>query len=68
VLSELDLERRRGLIQLLSDELAVEQTLITSTEDPQIGTEVAVAQILQARGGRLTRLSQPNLELVEWKA
>jgi len=68
VLSELDLERRRGLIELLSDELAVEQTLITSTEDPQIGTEVAVAQILQARGGRLTRLSQPNLELAEWKA
>jgi DNA replication and repair protein RecF len=68
VLSELDLERRRGLIQLLSDELAVEQTLITSTEDPQIGTEVAVAQILQARGGRLTRLPQPNLELAEWKA
>jgi DNA replication and repair protein RecF len=68
VLSELDLERRKGLIQLLSEELAVEQTLITSTEDPQIGTEVAVAQILQARGGRLTRLSQPNLELAQWKA
>jgi DNA replication and repair protein RecF len=68
VLSELDLARRRGLIQLLSDELAVEQTLITSTEDPQIGTELAVSQILQARAGRLTRLSQPNLELAEWKA
>jgi DNA replication and repair protein RecF len=68
VLSELDLVRRRGLIQLLSDELAVEQTLITSTEDPQIGTEVAVAQILLARAGRLTRLSQPDLELAEWKA
>jgi DNA replication and repair protein RecF len=67
VLSELDQERRRGLIQLLSEELAVEQTLITSTEDPQIGTEVAVAQILQARGGRLTRLSQPNLEIAQWK-
>jgi DNA replication and repair protein RecF len=68
VLSELDQERRRGLIQLLSEELAVEQTLITSTEDPQIGTEVAVAQILQARGGRLTRLSQPDLEMAKWKA
>ncbi|MGA8207825.1 MAG: DNA replication/repair protein RecF [Candidatus Dormiibacterota bacterium] len=67
VLSELDQERRRGLIQLLSEELAVEQTLITSTEDPQIGTEVAVAQILQARGGRLTLLSQPNLEVARWK-
>jgi recombinational DNA repair ATPase RecF len=64
----LDQERRRGLIQLLSEELAVEQTLITSTEDPQIGTEVAVAQTLQACGGRLNRLPQPNLEIDSWKA
>lgn len=68
VLSELDQKRRRGLIQLLSEELAVEQTLITSTEDPQIGAEVPVAQILQARGGRLNRLSQLNLEIAEWRA
>ncbi len=68
VLSELDQERRTGLIQLLSEELAVEQTLITSTEDPQIGGEVAVSQVLQARGGRLTRMAQPGWELAEWKA
>lgn len=59
VLSELDRERRAGLIQLLSEELAVEQTLITSTEDPQIGDEVAVAQILQARAGQLNPLPGP---------
>ncbi|HUY08470.1 MAG TPA: DNA replication/repair protein RecF [Candidatus Dormibacteraeota bacterium] len=67
VLSELDQSRRTGLIQLLSEELAVEQTLITSTEDPQIGGEVAVSQVLQARGGQLTRQAQPGWELAEWK-
>lgn len=64
VLSELDRERRAGLIQLLSEELAVEQTLITSTEDPQIGGEVAVAQTLQVRSGQLNRLPSPE----EWIA
>lgn len=68
VLSELDRERRTGLIQLLSEELAVEQTLITSTEDPQIGGEVAVSQVLQARGGQLTRQAVPGWGLNEWKA
>ncbi|MGA7172829.1 MAG: DNA replication/repair protein RecF [Candidatus Dormiibacterota bacterium] len=68
VLSELDQSRRTGLIQLLSEELAVEQTLITSTEDPQIGGDVAVSQVLQARGGQLTRQAQPGWELAEWKA
>jgi DNA replication and repair protein RecF len=68
VLSELDQARRTGLLQLLSEELAVEQTLITSTEDPQIGGEVAVSQVLQARGGQLTRQAQPGWELAAWKA
>jgi len=68
VLSELDRERRTGLIQLLSEELAVEQTLITSTEDPQIGGEVAVSQVLQARGGQLTRQAVPGWGLNDWKA
>lgn len=68
VLSELDRERRTGLIQLLSEELAVEQTLITSTEDPQIGGEVAVSQVLQARGGQLTRQAVAGWGLNEWKA
>jgi len=68
VLSELDRERRNGLIRLLSEELAVEQTLITSTEDPQIDGEVAVSQVLQARGGRLNQLVQPGWEMAEWRA
>jgi len=68
VLSELDHERRRGLIQLLSEELAVEQTLITSTEDPQIGDEVAVSQVLLARGGQLTQQAHSSWELAPWKA
>jgi DNA replication and repair protein RecF len=68
VLSELDRARRAGLIQLLSEELAVEQTLITSTEDPQIGGEVAVSQVLQAREGHLTQQAVPGSELAEWKA
>ncbi|MGH7643754.1 MAG: DNA replication/repair protein RecF [Candidatus Dormibacteria bacterium] len=67
VLSELDHQRRTGLIQLLSEELAVEQTLITSTEDPQIGGDVPVSQILQARGGQLTPQA-PGWELASWKA
>lgn len=67
VLSELDQSRRTGLIQLLSEELAVEQTLITSTEDPQIEGDVAVSQVLQARGGHLTATPQPGEELAKWK-
>jgi DNA replication and repair protein RecF len=67
VLSELDLSRRTGLIRLLSEELAVEQTLITSTEDPQIGGDVAVAQVLQAQGGQLGPARQPGWELAEWR-
>ncbi|MGC1185417.1 MAG: DNA replication/repair protein RecF [Candidatus Dormiibacterota bacterium] len=67
VLSELDQGRRAGLIQLLSEELAVEQTLITSTEDPQIEGDVAVSQVVQARGGHLTGATQPGRELAQWR-
>ncbi|HVC23508.1 MAG TPA: DNA replication/repair protein RecF [Candidatus Dormibacteraeota bacterium] len=67
VLSELDQGRRTGLIQLLSEELAVEQTLITSTEDPQIEGDVAVSQVLQARGGHLAPASRPGWELAPWR-
>ena len=67
VLSELDEPRRAGLIRLLSEELAVEQTLITSTEDPEIGGEVAVAQVLRAREGQLIRQAESGWELAAWR-
>ncbi|MGH7608750.1 MAG: DNA replication/repair protein RecF [Candidatus Dormibacteria bacterium] len=51
VLSELDRGRRQGLISLLGGELAVEQTVITATEDPGIGAELPIAQVLEACAG-----------------
>ncbi|MGH7691848.1 MAG: DNA replication/repair protein RecF [Candidatus Dormibacteria bacterium] len=68
VLSELDEQRRTGLVRLLSEELAVEQTLITATEDPQIADEVSVAQVLRARGGQLTPQLGPERSERHWRA
>lgn len=68
VFSELDRDRRAGLIKLLSEELAVEQTLITATEDPEIGTEVPIAQTLRVLGGSISQLLQPDQELAQWRA
>ena len=67
VLSELDRDRRAGLIQLLSDELAVEQTLITSTENPGITRDIPIAQVLQASAGQLTVVPEPYREPGEWR-
>ncbi len=54
VLSELDRGRRQGLLSLLGQELAVEQTVITATEDPGLGAEVPTALVLQAEAGLLS--------------
>jgi DNA replication and repair protein RecF len=67
VLSELDRDHRAGLIQLLSEEMAVEQTLITSTEDPGIGGGVPIAQTLQASAGQLAVIPEPLRETGAWR-
>ncbi|MGH7641316.1 MAG: DNA replication/repair protein RecF [Candidatus Dormibacteria bacterium] len=51
VLSELDQDRRGRLWRMITDEGAVEQTVVTATEDPRVGGDLA--QVLQVDQGRV---------------
>ncbi len=51
VLSELDRDHRRGLLEVLGEGLGVEQALVTATEDSGLEEAIGPSQVLLVRGG-----------------
>ena len=53
VLSELDRDHRRGLLEVLGEGLGVEQALVTATEDSGLEEAVGPSQVLLVGGGEV---------------
>ncbi len=55
VLSELDRDRRLGLVHMLAEGMGVEQTMITATEPGVVASQVPVTQRIELAAGSMVR-------------
>ena len=53
VLSELDRDHRRGLLEVLGEGMGVEQALVTATEDSGLEEAIGPSQVLLVSGGEV---------------